>query len=128
VIDGVTRLQRRGSIAALMGFVAVTLALMSSLHLSGILAGRGKPFDATHAGIAEAVICLALASGGGTLMGGSARARTVAIATTVFAIAGFIVGLNFTVRGGDTIDIAYHASVLPLLLVALSAQIWPARV
>jgi hypothetical protein len=37
------------------------------------------------------------------------------------AIGGFVVGLNFTVRGGGAVDIAYHAVVPPLLLVSLLA-------
>ena len=32
-----------------------------------------------------------------------------------FAIFGFIVGLTFTIRGGDAIDLAYHATMLPVL-------------
>src|SRR5262249_36021774 len=42
--------------------------------------------------------------------------RDAAIAATAFAIIGFLVGLSFTVRGGTAIDVAYHATMLPLLL------------
>jgi hypothetical protein len=113
-------LHTSSSIAALMGFEALTLAVISSLHLSHTLSGRSKPFNATAAGIAEAVIGVALAAGAVSLLL-APRGRTVALAATVVAIAGFLVGLTFTISGGDAIDIAYHAVMLPLLLVTLRA-------
>jgi hypothetical protein len=106
--------------AALMGFVAGTLVVMSSLHLSGTLTGTSEPFDPSHAGIAEALIAAVLAVGAAVLLREPPRAETAAIASTGFAIVGFIVGLNFTIRGGGATDIAYHAVVLPLLLLILA--------
>src|SRR6516165_7378620 len=50
-------------IARLMGGVAVTLGIASALHLAGLAHGRSGPFDATHAGIAEAIIGAVLAGG-----------------------------------------------------------------
>jgi hypothetical protein len=111
------RLKHR-PIALLLGFEAATLAVMSALHLGGVLTGRSKPFDATHAGIAEAVICAALAAGASGLLRGHARARIFALAAVSLAIVGFLVGLTFTIRGGSAIDIGYHATVLPLLLAS----------
>jgi hypothetical protein len=105
--------------AVLMCVVAGTLAVMSFLHLSGILAGGTKPFDPSRAGVAEAVICLALSYGATGLLRAWPRAQKVALAATGLAIVGFIVGLRFTLDGGDAIDIAYHLSVLPILLVTL---------
>lgn len=113
------RAERR--IAALMSFEAATLAVISVLHLAGILRGGTKPFRPTAAGIAEAVIGLALGYGAAALLRGSAR--TIALTATAFAILGFLVGLTFTVRGGDAIDIAYHATMLPLLLLTMVAQL-----
>ena len=107
--------------ALLMCAVAATLAVMSFLHLSGILAGGTKPFDPSGAGVAEAVICLALSYGATGLLRTWPRAQTVALAATGFAIVGFIIGLRFTLEGGEAIDIAYHLSVLPILLVTLIA-------
>lgn len=107
-------------IARLMGLEAASLAIMSFLHLSGVLGG-GKPFDPGDASIAEGLICLVLAYGAATLVSGSAHRRRVAIASTGFAILGFIVGLSITVRGGHAVEIAYHATVLPLLLLTLWA-------
>jgi hypothetical protein len=107
-------------IAALIGFAAATLAVISLLHLAGFLGGGSRPFRPTGAGIAEAVIGLALAYGAATLLRG---ARSIALATTGLAILGVVVGLNFTVRGGDAIDIAYHATMLPLLLLTMVVQL-----
>jgi hypothetical protein len=106
-------------IATLMGFEAATLAVIASLHFCGVLAGGEKPFRPTAAGIAEAIIGLVLVYGATVLLRGAAHARGIALATTFFAIVGFIVGLTFTLRGGDAIDIAYHATMLPLLLLTL---------
>jgi hypothetical protein len=73
--------------ATVMGFVAATLAVASALHLSGNVHGRGEPFDATHAGVAEAIIAAVLAGGAIAMFRSrsTARARTVGLATTGFA-------------------------------------------
>ncbi len=104
----------------LIGFEAATLAVIASLHLSGVLGGK-KPFRPTDAGIAEAIIGLVLVYGVAALLRRFRHARSIArpVATIVFAIVGFVVGLTFTLRGGDAIDVAYHATVLPLLLLTL---------
>jgi hypothetical protein len=107
--------------AALMGVVAATLAVMSFLHLSGILADGRRPFDRSDAGVAEGLICLALGYGAGALLRRRPRAQTVALAATGFAIVGFLVGLRFTLGGGGAIDIAYHLSALPILFISLIA-------
>jgi hypothetical protein len=99
-----------------MGFVAATLAVMSALHLAGVLDDGRTPFDPDRAGIAEAVIAVVLTAGALALERG---ARRVALVAVVFAIAGFGVGLSMTIRGHATWDIAYHAAVLPLLLLSL---------
>ena len=113
----------RQPIATLIGLEATTLAIMSVLHLTGVLAGGTSPFNPTHAGIAEAAICVVLIGGAAALAGGPAHGRAVALGTLGFAILGVIVGLNFTIQGGDAIDIAYHATLLPLLLATL-ALLW----
>jgi EmrB/QacA subfamily drug resistance transporter len=111
------------SIAILIGLEASTFAIMSVLHLTGTLAGDTSPFNRTDAGIAEAVICVVLIGGAAALAGHSAHGRAVALGALGFAILGVIVGLNFTIQGGDAIDIAYHATLLPLLLGTL-AVLW----
>jgi hypothetical protein len=94
-------------IAELMGFVAATLVVMSALHLTGAKADAGIP---------EAVIAVVLAVGALALGRG---ARGVALGAVVFAVVGFGIGLSFTARDGSAADLAYHATMLPLLLLAL---------
>ncbi|HWG72441.1 MAG TPA: hypothetical protein VG184_00125, partial [Acidimicrobiales bacterium] len=77
-----------------MAFEAVSLAVAATLHLSGQVHGRGKPFDADHAGIAEAIICIVLASGAFAMLRSATHARAIGLATTGFAIVGFCVGLS----------------------------------
>jgi hypothetical protein len=108
--------RRNRGIAALITFEAATLAVASGLHLSGAVHGQSKPFDAGDAGIAEAIICVALAAGATALLRAPDNGRLAALAATGFAIAGFIAGLTFTVRGGDAPDIIYHAAMLPVLI------------
>jgi hypothetical protein len=99
----------------LLAVESATLAVFSTLHLTGALRiGTG---NSDGAGVAEALICLALAGGAWALARSSspARGRLVGLFAVGFAIAGFIVGLTFTVRGGDAIDLIYHATMLPIL-------------
>jgi peptidoglycan/LPS O-acetylase OafA/YrhL len=104
---------------------SATLAVFATLHLSGALRiGAGTSYGA---GIAEALICLALLAGAVALSRWPVTGRRVALAALGFAIFGFFVGLSFTVGSGDTIDLAYHVVMLPVLmataaLVALSGR------
>lgn len=96
-----------------MAFEAATVAVFSILHLSGVLhVGSGRSYGA---GFAEAIIAIVLAGGAAALARSPGRGRQPAIYAVGFAIFGFIVGLSFTVSGGDAIDLAYHAAMLPLL-------------
>jgi hypothetical protein len=106
-----------------MGAVATSLAVMSGLHLSGTLGGGTRPFDPSGAGIAEAVICVVLGYGAIRFLRQRPGAHAVALATTDFAIVGFLIGLGFTLGGGGAIDIAYHLGALPILLIALIALV-----
>jgi Na+-transporting NADH:ubiquinone oxidoreductase subunit NqrB len=99
--------------------VAATLAVASGLHLSGTAQGRSAPFDAVHAGIAEAVIGVVLVAAAFAMLLLPAPARSIGIAATGFAVAGFLLGLRFTTLGGHRPDIAYHLTVLPVLLASL---------
>jgi hypothetical protein len=101
-------------IIALMSFEALTLAIFSTLHLSGALHVGSS--NSNGAGIAEAVICVVLLIGIGALARVPAAGPRAALLSTGFAILGFIVGLTFTLRGGDAIDITYHAVMLPVLI------------
>ena len=104
-----------------MLFEAATLAVAAAMHLSGNVHGRGRPFDADHAGIAEVIIGVLLAAGAVALLRVPARARTTGIVCNVIAAAGFANGLSMTARGGDLPDIAYHVIVLPLLIGSVVA-------
>jgi len=100
-------------IAALMAFEAATLVVFSALHLSGALKpGSGS---SNGAGFAEATICIALVLGLRALVRSPARGRLAALCATGFAIAGFIVGMTFTVDGGATVDLIYHVTMFPVL-------------
>jgi hypothetical protein len=111
----------RRPIANLIGLEAATFAMMSVLHLTGILAGGTSPFSPTDAGIAEAVIFGVLLGGAVALAREPLHGRAITFITLGFAILGVIVGLAFTAQGGDAIDITYHATILPLLLITLAA-------
>ena len=103
-------------IAALMAFEAATLAVMSTLHLTAVIHAGSKPFKADDAGIAEAIICLVLTGGATALLLAARRGRSIALGTSGFAVFGFIVGLTITVQGGGVLDVAYHATMLPVLV------------
>jgi hypothetical protein len=107
---------RDRTIVALIVFDALTLALMSTLHLTGAISGGKKPYDPTGAGIAEAIIGIVLIGGAAAVTRAPHRGRGPARAAVAFAILGFVVGLTFTLRGGSAVDIAYHATMLPVLI------------
>jgi peptidoglycan/LPS O-acetylase OafA/YrhL len=106
-------------IGVLMAVEAVSLAIASTLHLTGVVHGRSDPFDATRAGIAEAIIGAVLLSGAVIMLRAPERARTFAVVVNGFAIAGVVVGLNFTARGGHLPDVLYHVALLPVLVATL---------
>jgi hypothetical protein len=111
-----TRGVRPRQIAWILLVIAGTLGVASSLHLAGTVHGT-SPFDAEHAGIAEAIIGTVLLVGAIAMLRRPRLARTVGLAATGFATIGFLVGLSFTTRGGRAPDIAYHLVILPVLVV-----------
>lgn len=111
-------------VAALMIAEAATLAVASALHLSGNVTGRAKLFDSDDAGIAEAIIGAVLLGGVIAIFRLPRWGRTIGLAATGFATAGFIVGLSITARGGHWPDIAYHMAVLPALIGSLVALVY----
>lgn len=108
-------------VAGLMLFEAATLAVASAVHLAGGVQGRSAVFDPDGAGIAEAIIGIVLVAAAAVMFRSRTHARAVGIAATSFAIAGFLLGLNFTARGGHLPDIAYHVVMLPILAGGLIA-------
>lgn len=119
--------RRRGALALVMAVESAALATMSALHLSGALTGGPQPFNPRAAGIAEAVICVALAGGAIALVRGSTDSWRVAGGAVCFAIFGFVVGLYFSVTGGRPVDLAFHATMLPLLAITLAALLLRAQ-
>ena len=107
-------------VGMLMVFEATTLAVAAVVHLAGYTpAGSKPPFEASDAGVAEAIIGVALAYGAIEVLRSSSRAWAAAVATTGFAILGFIVGLTITTQGGDVPDVVYHLIMLPILVASL---------
>lgn len=119
--------RRWRAIAVAMCVESAALAAMSALHLSGVLAGASRPFDSQHAGIAEALICIVLAAGATALMRRSRACASVAAGAICFAILGFLVGLYFSVQAGAAIDLAFHATLLPVLALTLATLLLTAR-
>jgi len=103
-------------VVSLMGFEAATLVAASTLHLTGVLTGGRPPHGVNRAGVAEAAIAVALAAGALVLVRGR---HGIAIGAIAFAIAGFGVGLSMTAREGAAGDVAYHVTMLPILLYTL---------
>jgi peptidoglycan/LPS O-acetylase OafA/YrhL len=111
---------RHRRVTGLMALLAASLAVTSALHLSGAVQGRdNQVFSPLGAGVAEAVIGVALLWGAVSLVRGTRQGERIALGTTGFAIAGFGYGLSVSVRGGALPDICYHATVLPVLIVTL---------
>jgi hypothetical protein len=106
-------------VAILMLVEAASLAVASALHLSGVVDGRTSSFDPNSAGIAEAVIGIVLLVGAVVMLRDPRRARPAGIAANAFALAGFLIGISETAQGGHAPDIAYHATVIPLLVISL---------
>jgi peptidoglycan/LPS O-acetylase OafA/YrhL len=107
-------------VGMLMAFEAATLAVAAIVHLAGYTpAGSKPPFNASDAGVAEAIIGVVLAYGAIEVLRSSRRAWAAAVATTSFAIFGFLVGLTITAQGGDVPDVAYHVIMLPILIASL---------
>jgi Ca2+/Na+ antiporter len=102
---------RRQAVAVLMTLVAASLVVVSAVHLS-----RSE----LDAGIAEAVICVVLSVGAVAVYRAVPSWRTAALRTVGLAIAGFLLGLSVTARGNSLGDIAYHATVLPILVGTLA--------
>jgi len=103
--------------AMLLAFEAATLAVFSVLHLSGAIHPGSGSSSSSGAGVAEAIICIVLVLGLRALVRSPARGRLSALGATCFAIVGFIVGLTFTVDGGATVDLVYHLTMFPVLVV-----------
>ena len=81
-------------VAVLMLVVAVSLAIASALHLSGLVDGRASTFDPDAAGVAEAVIACILVVGAVVMLRSPRRARGAGLAANGFALVGFLIGIS----------------------------------
>lgn len=112
----------RAAIAVLMSVAAATLALASTIHF-GVRLGVRDPFP--DAAIPEAVLAVIVA--GGVLAVVSRRAAwPVALTTTLITIVGVLFGLSVTLRSARSGDVAYHVSLLVILVVTLCILVTPA--
>ena len=106
-----------GAPILLMILEVASLAVFSGLHLTGALRAEDSTGPATGAGITEAFICVVLLIGALSVMRSPEAGRRAALPALGFAIFGFIVGLTFTARGGQPVDLTYHAVTLPVLML-----------
>ncbi|HEX3787396.1 MAG TPA: hypothetical protein VHW44_06005 [Pseudonocardiaceae bacterium] len=106
------------AVAPILAVEAVSLGVMSFLHLTGTLAGSGSARPAP-AGMAEALIGVVLVVAAAISWRVPDRAWPFALGAIVFALIGFAVGISITIRGGAAVDIAYHATMLPILVATL---------
>lgn len=101
----------------LMALSCFALVIASSLHSGATIAGIHDSFS--DAAVPEAVIAAVLAVGLATVLLRWRNGWEIALGATVFAIAGFLVGLRFTVFGDRGVmpgDVAYHLGGLAILL------------
>ena len=99
-------------VGRLMLIEAVTFAIASILHF-----GVAETFIA--AAIPEAIIAVVLAAGALAVM--RRGSRWLGLATTIFALAGVIIGLSVIIGGpvSRPIDLAYHATIFVALVVTV---------
>jgi len=112
--------KRSTAAAVLLSAAAVTLTLASTLHL-GVAIPLGvttisDPF--AGAAIPEAVIAVVVAAGAMTMLVRLPAARWLAPAATLFALAGTLYGLTVTLRRAQAGDIAYHVTLLTMLVAS----------
>ena len=103
---------------------AATLAIASIVH-SGVVIRLGfmtlnDPFPGAR--IPEAVIAVVVAAAALSLLTRWAGARWFALAASIFAIIGVLVGVRFTLMGAGSRpgDLVYHGFLLAALLVTLA--------
>src|SRR5438067_13751883 len=108
-------------VGRLMLIEAVTFAIASILHC-----GVAESFIA--AAIPEAIIAVALGAGSIAVIRRGTRSWWIGLATTLFALAGVIIGLTVILGGriSRPVDLAYHATILVALLITVGLLLAPA--
>ncbi|HXM54970.1 MAG TPA: hypothetical protein VOB72_06240 [Candidatus Dormibacteraeota bacterium] len=113
------------ALGLLMAAAAVTLAAASLLHFGVAIplgaATISDPFVA--AAIPEAVIAVALAAGAVSVLARLTVGAWLAPAATLFALAATLYGLTVTLRRGQAGDIAYHLTLLAMLVASAGLQL-----
>jgi hypothetical protein len=101
-------------IGRLMLAEAVTFAIASILHF-----GVGETF--IGAAIPEAIIAVVLGAGAIAVIRRPTGSRWIALATTLFALLGVIIGLSVILGGrvSRPVDLAYHATIFVALVVTV---------
>ncbi|MEY9843187.1 hypothetical protein [Streptacidiphilus sp. MAP5-3] len=110
-------------VVALAGGAGVSLLVMAALHLTHVISGGGPPYDPESAGVAEAVIGVVLLAAGYRMWRSPERSWGLMLGALAFAVAGFVVGMAFTVRSGTAVDVTFHAVGLPVLLLTLALHL-----
>jgi len=93
---------------------AATFAIASVLHF-----GVAETF--IGAAVPEAIIAIVLGAGAVALMRRGAGSWWLALATTLFALLGVIIGLSVILGGRDSrpVDLAYHATIFVALVITV---------
>src|SRR5438874_9850590 len=109
-------------VARLMLAEAVTFAIASILHF-----GVAESFIA--AAIPEAIIAVVLGAGAVAVMRRGTGSWWIGLATTLFALAGVIIGLTVILGGrvSRPIDLAYHATIFVALVVTVVLLLFARR-
>jgi hypothetical protein len=107
-------------IGRLMLVEAVTFAIASILHF-----GVGETF--IGAAIPEAIIAVVLGAGAIAVTRRPAGSWWLALATTLFALLGVIIGLSVILGGrvSRPLDLAYHVSILVALVITVVLLLTP---
>jgi hypothetical protein len=116
--------------AVVMLAVAATVGIASYLHLDGRIPLGFTTVSGEHfsrVSVPEAILGVVLAAGAVVVTVAPRRARAVALGAVGFAVLGVLGGLGFTLISSPHIaaDLAYHLSVLVVLLAALLALARP---
>ncbi|HEU0167899.1 MAG TPA: hypothetical protein VFS62_08995 [Chloroflexota bacterium] len=97
--------------SALMLLAAVTLGGASAIHFGLVLDDRFA-----GAAVPEAVLGAILFAGWLALVVGGPNMRAVALGAIILALVGTIYGLSVTLGSARTGDVAYHFTLLAMLL------------
>lgn len=114
------------AIGVLMACVTATLAVASLLHFGVTVLGVHDPFPGAK--VPEAVIAAVLACGAVAWLARPSASWGLALGTVLFAVAGFLVGIRFTLFDGAGVragDILYHAGGLTMLLTTVALLLSP---